>query len=294
MKISVPETRLAAASVQQVDIGEVRLGPVRIGQLSLNGVALRSSSGVAQLRNVRVALQLKFALDWSVGLVIDAGPFGKLDFTQKGKLDLGQLALGIGLGHLTLPGLARLALEIPKLPVNDLSVLIGPLKALKLGPLLAERIRAQGLAAPPAGFTLAGLGLGGLAAEGITLPAAALEGVSVGRVAGGTLPLPGLSLPQLSLPEIKVPRLASEAFAAASKPIVTPMPPVDAGLMKATLTVTTTAGLDVDELRVDDLRATASADEIVLKNVELPYEVLDLRLSQLGIERVEVPALKVS
>lgn len=294
MKVSVPETTLAAAGVQQVGIGQVRLGPVHIGRLSLNGVKLHASAGVAQLRNVRVMLDLAFGLDWTVGVVIDAGIFGQIDFTQSGRLDLGTLELGIGFGHLSLPGLSDLVLDLPQLQVPDLAAVLGPLKDLKLGPALAEGIRAQGLVAPAQGFQLSGLGLTGATAQGITLADAALGGVTVGRLSGGTLPLAGLAIPALAFPQVKLPRVSCQDITADANAVLTRMPEADVGLLKATLSVTTTAHLEVDELRLDGIRADGAIGEIVLKDVQLPWEVLDLNLAQIGIEQIVVPAVKVS
>ena len=68
----------------------------------------------------------------------------------------------------------------------------------------------------------------------------------------------------------------------------------DVGVLRAQLTVTTTARFDVDELRLDGIQASASVAEVSLKNVELPFELLDLSLSQIGIERIAVPEMKVN
>jgi hypothetical protein len=293
MKISVPEATVGTAAVQEVGVGQVRLGPVRVGRLTLNGVGLQASTGVAQLRNVRVALKLVFALDWTVGVVIDAGIFGKIDFTQSGVLDLGALDLGLGFGDLTLPGLADLKLDIPSLPMTDVSAVIGALKNLDLGPVLAERIRARGLVVPGQGFRLDGLGLGGATLQGLSMPDAAIDEVTIHRVSGGTLPLAGLTLPDLAFPQVKVPRMSCRKVSADSNADVTTLPEADVGLLKAALTVTTTAHFEIDELRIDGVQAAASIGEIALEDVEIPFEVLDVTLSQIGIERLAVPNVKV-
>lgn len=294
MKITIPEATIGTAGAQQVSVGEVRLGAVHVGLLSLNGVTLQASSGVAQLRNVQVVLTLVFALDWTVGVVIDAGVLGKIDFSQSGTLNLGTLQLGIGFGHVSLPGLADLSLDIPTLALADVPAAIGALKKLELGPLLAERIKARGLVAPTAGFQLDGLGLGAASAQDLALPAAALDGVTIRRISGGTLPLAGLSVPDVSFPQVRIPRLSCQDIAADSQSVVTEMPEADVGLLKGTLRVTTTAHLEVEELRVDGLQAAASIGEIALRDVVLPYEILDLTLAKIGIEHIGVPAVKVS
>lgn len=294
MKVRLPETTVGSAAVQQVNVGQVKLGPAHIGKLSLSGAKLRASMGVAQLRNVRVSLTLTFSLKWTAGLVIDAGELGKIDLSQSGTMDLGKLDLGVGLGHVDLPGLADLKLNMADFSVADLEIVVGALKALKLGAVLAERVKAQGLVAPTQGFQLGGLGLAGASVQGTAVADASVDKVSVGRVSGGSLPLAGLSIPGLAFPQIKVPSVTCQKFGSASNPLVTPLPEADVGVLKAQLTVTTTARFDVDELRLEGIKASAAVAEVSLKNIEIPFELLDLSLSQIGIESIGVPEMKVN
>jgi hypothetical protein len=295
MKIMLPETTVGSAAVQQVNVGQVKLGPARIGKISLSGTKLSASMGVAQLRNVRVTLTLTFSLKWTAGFVIDAGELGKIDLSQSGTMDLGKLDLGFGLGHVDLPGLADLKLNMADFSVADLEVVVGALKTLKLGAVLAERVRAKGLVAPTQGFQLGGgLGLASAGVQGAVVADASVDKVSVGRVSGGSLPIAGITVPGLAFPQVKVPSVTCQKFGSASNPLVTPLPEADVGVLKAQLTVTTTARFDVDELRLEDIKASASVAEVSLKNVELPFELLDLSLSQIGIESIGVPEMKVN
>lgn len=294
MKMTLPETTVGSAAVQQVNVGQVKLGPARIGKLSVSGTKLRASVGVAQLRNVRIALTLTFSLKWTAGLVIDADGLGKIDLSQSGTMDLGKLDLGVGLGHVDLPGLADLKLDMADFSVADLEVVVGALKKLKLGAVLAERVKAQGLLAPTQGFQLDGLGLASACVQGAAVPSASVDKVSVDRVSGGSLPLAELTIPGLAFPQVKVPSVTCQKFGSASNPLVTPLPEADVGVLKAQLTVTTTARFDVDELRLEGIKASASVAKVSMKNVELPFELLDLSLSQIGIERIGVPEMKVN
>jgi hypothetical protein len=295
MRAKIAQADIAKARVQRVDVGEVRIGAVHVDRLTIGNVHVQSSTGVAQMRNVVVALKLAFGLDWRVGLKISM-PDGipDVDFSDSGTLDLGTLRLGVGLGDLTLPGLASLAFDIPSLAVNDLNAVIGSLKNLNLGAAMAERIRAQGIAAPAGGFTVAGLGIAGARVDGVSVPDAAIASTTIGRVSGGTLPLAGLTIPGVELPDVLLPAVSSRNVDAASNPVVSKMPTVDVGLLAATLKVTTTATFHVDELRIDNVRASTSIGEITMQNVVLPYEILDVTLSQIGIETIEVPQLEVS
>lgn len=295
MKISVPDARVAQARVRQASVGELKLGPIQVGQLSLSGVKLDTRTGTAQLRNLHLALTMSYALDWRVGVVIDVpDPFPDLNISESGTMDLGTMKLGISFGNLSLPGLADLSLDVPSLVVRDLEVIAGALKNLNLGAALAEGIRAQGLVAPGQGLQLDGLGLAGASVQGLTLPDAALAGATIARVTGGTLPIGALSIPGLTLPAVKLPRLSCENVGATANPVVTKLPTADIGLLAATLKVTTTAQFTLDELRIDGVQAAASIGEIALKNVALPYEVLNVSLSQIGLDGIAVPQVELN
>ncbi len=295
MKIAVPESKIARSRVEQVSVGEIRIGAVHVDQLLLSNVHVQTSTGLAQMRNVRLSLTLAFALQWRVGVKISM-PDGirDVDFSDSGTLDLGTLTLGIGFGNLTLPGLANLAFDIPSLPVNNLAAVIGPIKNLNLGAVLAEQIRAQNLVTPNNGFTIGGLGFGGLNVSGLGIPNATVGNATVARVTGGALPIPALKIPNISLPQASIPTVRTQNVDTTANPIVSQLPGVDIGLLAATLKVTTTAKFHLDELRLSNIKASAAIGEIALTNVVLPYEVLGVTLSQIGIETLEIPQVEVN
>jgi len=295
MKIMIPQAKIAQSRIQQVNVGEVKIGPVKVDQLTLNDVHVQGSTGTAEMRNVNLALTMVFGLDWRVGVTISM-PDGipDVDFSDSGTLDLGTLRLGIGFGDVTLPGLAALAFDVQSLAVNDLSAIVGPIKNLNLGAALAEQIQAQNVVAPANGFDITGLGVGAISAHAIAVPDAAAAAATIGRVSGGSLPIPDLSIPSVELPQAAIPSLASQNVDATSNPVVSKMPTVDVGLLATTLKVTTTAAFHLDELRIDNIRAGASIGAIALKNVVLPYEILNITLSQIGIDAIEVPQLEVN
>ena len=292
MKATIPDARIARSNVQQVNVGEVKVVPIAIDKLVVRNVHVQTSTGVAQMRNVRTALTLAFALDWKVGVTIDT-PLGDVDFSRSGTINLGSLGLVLSFGHINLPGLANLSFDIPSLPVNNVSALMGPIKNLNLGAVLAEQIRAKGVSAPSAGFQLAGLGLNKLTVEGVNMPAAGVGEVTVGRIKGGALPLTNLTIPNLALPQATIPSMTSNNIDATTNPVSKGLH-ADAGILEVTLRVTTTARLQVEELRIDNIKASSTIGAIELTNVVLPYEVLNLTLSQIGIESLEVPQLEVS
>jgi hypothetical protein len=260
MKIAIPEVAISQARVQEVSVGEVKIGSVKIDQLTVSSIRVQTSSGTAQMRNLRIKLTLKFGLDWRVGVKISM-PDGipDVDFTNSGTLDLGTLTLGIGFGNITLPGFANLSFDIPSLSVNDISAVIGSIKDLNLGAILAERIRAQNVLAPTAGFQITGLGVNGVSVRGVSSPDAAVADATIRRAAGGPLPIANFTVPGLTLPQATIPQVSSQNVDAMSNPVVAKLPKADIGLLAATLKVTTTAAFHLDELRIGGAETWRSA-----------------------------------
>jgi len=295
VKLAIAETDVAKASVQEIKVGEIKVGPVAIDKLVLSNVHLQTSTGTAQMRNVRLAIRLKFSLDWEIGIDISM-PDGIPDvhFSRSGTIDFGSLNLGVGFGNLNLPGLANLSFDIPSLPVTNLEAVVGPIKNLNLGATIAQQIQARNLVAPTQGFQISGLSLTKVRAEGLALPGAVIDATTIGQLQGGSLPLTNLTIPNIALPQATIPTVASDNINATSNPVTASLPTADIGILKATLKTEVTAGLHIDQLILDDIKASAKIGEIELSNVILPYDVFDLTLSKIGIETVLVPQLEVS
>ena len=52
--------------------------------------------------------------------------------------------------------------------------------------------------------------------------------------------------------------------------------------------------MNVNHIEITGADASATVGQIVLHNVTLPYDVLNLTLSQIGINTVAIPAFNVS
>ena len=289
MRAAVADTRIARTSVQQIQLGEVRVGPASVGSLVLNQMHVAMSTGSVEMRNLRVTISLNFRLDWSVSVSIPwVGSFG-----WSGTINFGTITVPLGFGNVALTGLQTMAIDVASVSASNLSAVIAPLTNLQLGPLVAEQIRAKNLVAPQPPFQLTGIGLVRLVGEGIAVPAANADEVTIGRTAGGSLPIASTTIPGINLPQTGVGQVTSNAVNvnAVSNPYLFP---ADAGVLNVTLRVTPSARMQMDQLRMNNVAGSASIGSIELKNVVLPFEVLNVRLSQLGIEGVEVPKLEVS
>ena len=289
MRATIPQTRIDRVTVQEVEIGQLSAGPLAIGSLVLDGVHADVSTGAVALANLRVTIRLDFELDWSVSIHI---PFdGRHGWS--GSIDFGTQSITVGLGDVTVPGLKNLDLDLGQFAVSDVTAVIGAIKNLQLGALVAEQISAGGATAPSAGFALAGLTLGSAAVADVGVPAVTVEETKVAHLRGQALPLGAVTIPGLSLPGAAVADITSDGLdvSATSNPFEFT---ADAGLLKVTLKLTPGAQMQADELHMSGVRASTSIGSVTLSNVVLPYDVLDVTLAQLGIETVAIPNIEVS
>jgi hypothetical protein len=78
--------------------------------------------------------------------------------------------------------------------------------------------------------------------------------------------------------------------------VATPKPKafhLDLGCLDLTLKVNPTAEAHIDQLTINNVKANMSIGKIELDNVVAPYELLNLSLSQVGIETISVPAVAI-
>ncbi len=289
MKATVPQANIGKVSAGRIDVAEIDAGPISIGKLTLDAIHVGVSTGSVKARNVEVTVSVSIELDWWVGVTVDdLGNWG-----WDGTIPLGTQSATIGLGDLNLSGLKSLDLDVATLGVTNISAVIAPIRDLRLGPLVAEQIAAQGLVLPEPDFTLSGLGLASAVIDGVSVPAAAAAQATVGHAHGEALPLGTITIPGLSLPRASVGDIASDDLAAGGEadPYIFT---ADAGVFGGTLTVTPSASLTMDELRISNVRAAASIGSVTLQNVVLPYDVFGITLSELGIDTIAVPTLEVS
>lgn len=288
MKAIIPETHIAKVSVQQVDVGKLSAGPLSVRKLVLDAVHVGVSTGTARLRNLRVTLSLRMTLDWDVGVDIPwVGRFG-----WNGTIDFGTQTATVPLGNVSVPGLQSLSLDLGSVSVNNVDAVIGAIQNLRLGALVVEQVRANNLVVPTPGFQLSGFGLAKAELDGVSVPSGSATDATVKHIHGQALPLGTVTIPGLSLPQANVGDLSSQAVDvnASSNPFLFV---ADAGVLKVTLNLTPGTRMQIDELRLTGVRAGTSVGSLELQNVVLPYDVLDVTLSQLGIDTIDVPKIEV-
>jgi hypothetical protein len=253
----------------------------------LNGTRTGIRTGQAQFRNLRVELRLELSLEWAIDI--------NLVFThirRHGTIPLGLQTPTIPVGNLTLPGLQQFDLNLSTVSVDQLQASIGPLSDLTLGGVTAEQVRVADVTAPVGDFTISGLGLGGVSLEGIQLPDAAIGATTVAHLKGDAFPLGSVTIPNLDLPGVDAGHVVGGQLDS-----TTTSNPIDfvanAGIIKVTLALTPGVRLQADELILDGVNVALSVGSIELHDVVVPYEVLNLTLSQIGIQTVDVPKIQV-
>ena len=288
MKTVIPDAQLDLLTVGQISVGQLDAGPLRVGRLVVNDARTSVRTGVAAFRNLRVELQLELRLRWRV--TVDLGFFDK---TWDGSIDLGVHKPVLAVGDLTLPGLQRLDLSLASVAVEDVRAEVGPLRDLTLGGVTAERVRIADLTVPLQDFTIDGLGLGGFSVEGLGVPAASAGGTTIAHLRGQALPLGTVVVPAVELPAASAGRVAAAGLdtTAVSNPSAFT---ADTGLLEVTLEVTPASRLIADQLILDGVDVALRIGSIELHDVVLPYELLDLRLSQIGIDTLDVPKIQVA
>ncbi|MDQ6674793.1 MAG: hypothetical protein M3069_29325 [Chloroflexota bacterium] len=300
MQVNVPSLNVQQASLQAIDVGQARIGPITVGDLVVRNTDLTMAASQILLRSVSVFMRIHFVLVINVHVGL---PDGIPDIDEDVPFDLGTVKIppdpipSINIGDVTVPTLTNIQLHIPTLLAQNMSVNADPL-AVHLNAATAQTIHATNAALPVGGFTIAGLTLNSVSGNTVSVPDAKLDSATIAHLTGTPASLPAFGLKTLALPTASVPDgLASSAPlnipAQLSEFIFTAGRPHD-DLVSIALHVTPFAQMHVDHLDIASATASASAQTIELHNVTLPYDVLNLTLSQIGITTVEIPTFTIS
>jgi len=290
MQATIADLTAARAGVGRVSLGHVGVGPLRVRELSMTGTTLSMTGAQGLLQGVDVTVTLHISVEWHVHVGL---PDGIPDIDVGDTVDLGSFGFSMPVGDITLPALDDLHFEIPTVTAQDVAVPETVL-SLELTGAHAEGVHASGTSLPSAGFLLAGLSLTSLEADAVTVPAVGVDRVDVRSLRGDPVQVPVLTLPAITVPTAQVPLVRSTAPLTIPATLQGPSPGFNAGLLRVVLRIRPTVVTRVDRLELTGARATANVGAIVLHDVVVPYEVLDLTLSQLGVDAVEVPVLTVS
>ena len=196
-------------------------------------------------------------------------------------------------GDITIPGLHDLEFDIPSLSAQNATAAPAPL-TVQVSSVAAEGIAIQQATAPAAGFTLTGLSLASASAADVSVPAVSAEKATVQRVHAAPALVPEVALNQLTLPAIQIPSLISTTPFDIPASLQQRSVGFDAGILSVALRVKPSTTSHVHRMNVTAATATGTVASVVARNVTLPFELTDLTLSQVGINSIAIPGLRLS
>jgi hypothetical protein len=288
MLTTISQANIQSAGVNTINVGQVAIGPVTIGQLVLTNLEVNTAADGAFLRNFVVTVTYNMKLDWHLHIDLP----GKV-IDQSGTEDLDSPTFIIGFGDIRVPGIENLKIDIASLNLDNPATTISPAAGLQLGKAVAEQIQANNVSLPTGGFTLSGIGLGGLNIGGFGAPAAKLDSVTIGHVKGDATPVGSMNLSNLGLPSVAIPDIVGQGIDSTA----TPKPKafhLDMGCLDLLLKVNPTAQAHIDQLIIANVKANLSIGQLELQNIVAPYDLMNLTLSQVGINTLSVPTVSIA
>ncbi len=294
MQVNVPGLDVQQANLQSIDIGTAKIGPISVGDLLISNTDFTLSAAHVLLHDMDVDVTVHISIEWHVGFKINKivnisvganTPLPDLHFHLPASL----------LGDVEVGPLNNIKLNIPALTAQNLSVDADPL-SLHLTNAAAETIHTQTIALPTAGFSIAGLSLNSVQGTAVSVPAAKVDSASVGHLHGDPISVPAFGLSNLQLPTAHSDLVTNDSPLTIPLTLDGPSPPpgFDAGIVWVILHITTDVVAHVPHVKITGVDASASVGQIQLHNVTLPYDVLNLTLSQIGINTIGIPAFNVS
>lgn len=291
MLVNVPEVDIQKAGLAAISIGQVAIGPITVGELVLHNADFSMTGAQGVLQNVSVTVTVHLTVEWHVHVGL---PDGIPDINIGDTYDLGSISFSMTVGNIVIPALNNIHVHIPTLTAQNMSVSANPVTNLQLANANAEQIRAHSVVLPAAGFTIAGLTINTLQGTAITVPAAKVGQATVGRLHGDPVTIPSFTLDSLNLPAAQIPTVSSSAPLDIPVDLAGRQVGFDAGILRLSITVTPSALSHIDHLEITGANANATVGQVVLHNVVLPYDVLNLTLSQVGIDTIGIPAFTAS
>jgi hypothetical protein len=291
LQVTVPALDVQQAKLQDINIGQVAIGPITVGDLVLNNADVSMSAAQAVLQSVGVTIHIHITVDWHVHVGM---PDWIPDIDFGDDYDLGTLSFGpINIGDVVVPGLNNVHLHIPTMTAQNMSVAANPV-GLAAHNATADQIHAANVALPSAGFSIAGLALSSIQGNTISVPAAKMDTATIAHLHGDPIQVPAFTASNLNLPAAQIPQASSSAPLDIPANLSTLSVGFDAGILAVHIHLTPSALMSVDHLEITNANASATVGQVVLHNVTLPYDVLNLTLSQIGINTVAIPAFNAS
>lgn len=290
LQVNVPKLDVQQAGLTTISVGQVAIGPITVGDLVLNNTDFSLTGAQGLLKNVNVTVTVKISVEWHVHVGL---PDGIPDIDVGDTYDLGSLSFPMPVGDIAIPALNNVHINIPTLNAQNLSVSATPL-SLQLQNAKADQIHVDHATLPSAGFTIAGLALASVEGEAVSVPAAKVDQATIRHVHADPIKIPSFTLGNLHLPAAQIPHVSSSAPLDIPANLQTRSVGFDAGILRVAIKVKPSALSHIDHLEISNANASATVGQVVLHNVVLPFDALNLTLSQIGINTIEIPAFTVA
>lgn len=286
-RLRIDRVGITSGRAESVEIGRVEIGDATVEALQLRGLCARVNCGAALLKNVRAIMEIHYSVRWSY----DLKWFG----ADSGIKVLGSKAKPIPLHDIRIPMLRDIAIDVPEAAITDIEAEIPGVTDLALGGAGFENLVIANTRLPSAGFGLSGLSYGDLEIEGFGAPGADSERLSIGGFSPDQpVAVPDLEVRGIEIPDIDVPDVTSDGAVS-----IMDIDPEDfeapvfkiGDLFKVIFVARPILHLQIGELVLTDLKATAAIDAIQLKGARAPVSVRDialvgLKLDQLVVQRI--------
>jgi hypothetical protein len=292
MKLKAPALNVQQASIQTIDIGQVVIGPITVGNLVLSNADFTISAANGVLTDASISISIHISVEWSVFIGLP-WPFDDISFGDT--YDLGSIGFGpINLGNVVIPGLNNIHLHIPSLTAQQISIAPSSPVTIQLNNAIADNINATNFTLPSQGFSLAGMALASVNGSGLGVPAAKMDQATIGHLHGASVQIPAFSLGNLNMAAAQIPSVSSSAPLNIPAILPTQSPGFDAGILSLYVHLTPSALMHISHLEITNANASATVGNVALHNVTLPYDVLNLKLSDIGINTMTIPSFNVA
>jgi hypothetical protein len=296
VQVKVPELSVQNTGLTSCAVGQIGIGPITVGELVVQDVDFRMNAGVGFIRGMTIQLTIRIDFEWAVHVPL---PWPFDDINAGGTANLGTYAFKLpSVGDVTIPGLSNININIPSLTAQNVTASTNSLTNLQLNNAVAEQISARDVVLPSAGFSIAGLSLNSLETDNVSVPAAGVHQATIGHVRGDPLNVGELSLNSVALGSAALPTVRSTSPFDVPCDLQPRMLPddngFDLGILKFTLIVTPWVNSHIPYLEINNSNATATTGRVTVRNVTLPFDVLNLTLSQIGINSIQIPTFTAS
>ena len=114
------------------------------------------------------------------------------------------------------------------------------------------------------------------------------------HVHGDPAKIPAFTLNNVQLPAAQIPSITSTIPLSIPADLETVSAGFDAGVLRVAIHIQPSVLFHVERLQITNASASATVGQVVLHNVTLPFDALNITLSQIGIDTIEIPSFTLA